>query len=64
MHEVLANVIVDTQRHARQADIIRELIHGAVGLLEGNDNVLPADQEWWDSYRDRLQRAAEEASRG
>jgi hypothetical protein len=63
LHEVLVHVIVDTQRHAGQADIIRELIDGAVGLLEGNDNMTSADQEWWRSYRDRVQRAAEEAGR-
>jgi hypothetical protein len=63
LHEVLVHVIVDTQRHAGHADIIRELIDGTVGLLEGNDNMPPANQEWWDSYRNRLQRVAEEAVR-
>src|SRR5207245_10428584 len=63
LHEVLVHVIVDTQRHAGHADIIRELIDGAVGLLEGNDNMPPADQAWWDSYRERLQRVAEAAGR-
>jgi Protein of unknown function (DUF664) len=62
LHEVLVHVIVDTQRHAGHADIIRELIDGAVGLLEGNSNLPPADQRWWASYRDRLQRVAQEAS--
>jgi hypothetical protein len=64
LHEALVHVIVDTQRHAGQADIIRELIDGAVGLLEGNKNLPPADQAWWDSYRERLQRVAEQAGRG
>jgi hypothetical protein len=60
LHEVLVHVIVDTQRHVGQADIIRELIDGAVGLLEGNDNMPPADRDWWVSHRDRLLRVAEE----
>jgi hypothetical protein len=63
LHAVLVHVIVDTQRHAGQADIIRELIDGAAGLLEGNSNMPPADEEWWDSYRDRLEQVAAEAGR-
>jgi hypothetical protein len=63
LHEVLVHVIVDTQRHAGHADIIRELIDGTVGLLKGNDNMPPEDRGWWDAYRDRLQRVAEAAGR-
>jgi uncharacterized damage-inducible protein DinB len=64
LQRILVHVIVDTQRHAGQADIIRELIDGAVGLLEGSDNMrAPADRRWWDSYRERLQQVAEEAGR-
>jgi Protein of unknown function (DUF664) len=63
LHEALVHVTVDTQRHAGHADIIRELIDGAVGLLKGNDNMPRRDRPWWDAYRDRLQRTAEEAGR-
>ena len=63
LHEVLVHVIVDTQRHAGHADIIRELIDGTVGLMKGNDNLPSADRGWWDNYRDRLQRVAEAAGR-
>jgi hypothetical protein len=63
LHAVMVHVIVDTQRHAGHADIIRELIDGAVGLLEISDNMPRRDQAWWDNYRDRLQRVAEEAGR-
>jgi hypothetical protein len=62
LHEVLVHVIVDTQRHAGHADIIRELIDGNVGLLENNDNMPPADDAWWVSYCDKLERVAEEVS--
>lgn len=64
LHGVLVHVVVDTQRHAGHADIIRELLDGAVGLLEGNDNLPPADRSWWEGYHDRLQRVAEDAGRG
>jgi len=64
LHEVLVQVIVDTQRHAGHADIIRALIDGVAGLLEGGSNMPSTDEAWWAGYRDRRQRVAEEAGRG
>ena len=55
------HVIAETHRHAGHADIIRELIDGAVGLRVGNDNMVPGDRAWWESYRSRLERVAREA---
>ena len=57
------HVIADIDRHAGHADIIRELIDGAVGLRADNSNLPPAEQDWWVSYRDRLEHAAREADR-
>jgi hypothetical protein len=56
-------VIAETHRHAGHADIVRELIDGASGWQEGNDN-LPDDVDaaWWASYRDRLEAAARQAA--
>jgi uncharacterized damage-inducible protein DinB len=64
LHRVLVHMIAETERHAGQADIVRELIDGAVGLREDNDNMAPGDQAWWESYRDRLERVAREVGRG
>jgi len=61
LHRVLAHMIAETHRHAGHADIVRELIDGAVGLREGNDNMAPGDRAWWENYRDRLERVAKEA---
>jgi len=61
LHRILVHMIVETHRHAGHADIIRELIDGAVGLREGNDNMAPGDQAWWERYRSQLERAAREA---
>jgi uncharacterized protein DUF664 len=61
MHLILVHMIAETHRHAGHADIVRELIDGAVGLREGNDNMAPGDQEWWKIYRDRLELVAREA---
>jgi Protein of unknown function (DUF664) len=63
LHEVLVHVIVDTQRHAGHADIIRELIDGSVGLLEASPNVPAHDEAWWAGYYDTLQQVAENAPR-
>ena len=64
LHRILVHMIAETNRHAGHADIVRELIDGAVGLREGNDNMPPGDQAWWESYRSQLERVAREASQG
>ncbi|WP_105975745.1 DinB family protein [Streptomyces geranii] len=64
LHHILVRVISDTQRHAGHADILRELLDGAVGCVQGNDNMPPGDGTWWENYRSRLERAAREASPG
>jgi hypothetical protein len=61
LHRILVDVIAETGRHAGHADIVRELIDGAVGLRIDNDNMAPGDQAWWDGYRTRLERVAREA---
>ena len=44
LHRILVHMIADTQRHAGHADIVRELIDGATGLLKGIDNMPPGDR--------------------
>jgi hypothetical protein len=61
LHQILVHVIAETHRHAGHADVVRELIDGAVGLREGNDNMAPGDREWWEAYRSRLERVAQQA---
>jgi uncharacterized damage-inducible protein DinB len=61
LHKILVHMIAETDRHAGQADIIRELIDGAAGLRGGNDNMAQGDKAWWESYRIRLEVAAREA---
>jgi uncharacterized damage-inducible protein DinB len=63
LHHVLVHVIAETNRHAGHADIVRELIDGVVGFESPDDNMPPGDARWWESYRDRLERAAREAYR-
>ncbi len=63
LHRILVHMIAETDRHAGHADIVRELLDGAAGLRDGNDNMAPGDKRWWDSYRARLEEAAQEAGR-
>ena len=58
LHRVLVHIVAETDRHAGHADIVRELIDGAVGLCPDNDNMAPGDRAWWDAYRSRLEGAA------
>ena len=51
-------MIAETNRHAGQADIVRELIDGASGLSANNANMPIGDQARWEQYRDRLERVA------
>jgi uncharacterized damage-inducible protein DinB len=57
---ILVHVIAETNRHAGHADIVRELIDGAVGLRKGNENLPRGDREWWYAYCARLEETAAE----
>ena len=62
LHHVLVHVTAETQRHAGHADIIRELIDGSAGLLEGHDNLPVSDLAWWDLHCRQVEEAARLAS--
>ncbi|GGQ09695.1 DinB family protein [Streptomyces roseolilacinus] len=64
LHHAVVRVIADTHRHAGHADIIRELVDGAVGMNQGNDSMAQGDSAWWENHRSRLERTAREAGRG
>ena len=61
LHRILVHMIAETDRHAGQADIVRELIDGATGLRQDNGSLAPGDRAWWATYRTRLEAAAREA---
>ncbi|MFC9329176.1 DinB family protein [Kitasatospora sp. NPDC057015] len=62
LHRSLVHMIAETDRHVGHADIVRELLDGAVGQRVGGENMAPGDQAWWADHRDRLERAAREAA--
>lgn len=45
LHEIMVHKIVDLQRHAGHAHILREQIDGSTGLLRAASN-LPRDWDW------------------
>jgi uncharacterized damage-inducible protein DinB len=62
LHQILVHVVAETARHAGHADIVRELIDGAVGLRRDHHNMAAGDRAWWDGYRRRLERVANQAT--
>lgn len=61
LQQILVHMIAETHRHAGHADIVRELIDGAAGLRQDNDNMPPEDRAWWEAYRNKLEQTAREA---
>ena len=64
LHRILVHVIAETCQHAGHADVIRELIDGAIGLSAERASLPSTDPAWWTTYRDRVERAAQEAANG
>lgn len=62
LHQILVHITTETHRHAGHADIVRELIDGAVGFRESATNMPDVDEAWWTAYRERVEAAAREAS--
>jgi uncharacterized damage-inducible protein DinB len=62
LHQILIHMIAETNRHAGHADIVRELIDGAVGHRMDSDNMPNLDQASWSTYRDRVESVARQAA--
>lgn len=62
LHQILVHITTETHRHAGHADIVRELIDGAAGLRDGNENLPEGDPAWWESYRATVEAAQEAAA--
>jgi uncharacterized damage-inducible protein DinB len=58
LHRILVHMVAETNRHAGHADLVRELIDGAAGTRREFDNLPNVDEQWWDRYRDQLERVA------
>jgi uncharacterized damage-inducible protein DinB len=62
LHTVLVHVCVEVARHAGHADIVRELIDGAVGMSPQNPNLPERGTAEWAAFRDRVEEAARRAA--
>jgi uncharacterized damage-inducible protein DinB len=63
LHWILVHLVAETNRHAGHADIVRELVDGAAGLRPDNSNLPPdVDDDWWRSYRARVEQVARTAA--
>ena len=62
LNEILARMLAETNRHGGHADLLRELIDGAVGYRRDVSNLPDEDETWWAAYRERLEQAAREVA--
>lgn len=62
LHQVAVHLLVDVARHAGHADILREMIDGAVGYVPGNSNMPDRDAADWEAHRSRVEAAARKAA--
>ena len=57
---LLVHMIAETNRHAGQMDIVRELIDGAAGMRPDATNLPEGGPDDWENYRNRLQDTADQ----
>jgi hypothetical protein len=62
LHRALIHMATETDRHAGQADIVRELIDGSAGLNAAASRLPSEDAAWWRVHYDRVELAAREAA--
>ncbi|GII99749.1 uncharacterized protein DUF664 [Sediminihabitans luteus] len=61
LRRLVVHTTSDLARHAGQADVLRELHDGAVGLRSAGDNVPPLGADGWAAYVARLEALAQKA---
>lgn len=62
LHQVLVHMSTEVDRHAGQADIIRELIDGTAGLTGPGNNMPKRNASEWEAYRAKVEAAARAAT--
>ena len=60
LQEIIVHMIAETNRHAGHADIVRELIDGAIGMTLGNENLPDVDGAWRAEHLALLQTTADQ----
>ena len=59
LHWFLVHMVAETNRHAGQMDIVRELVDGAAGMRPDATNLPDGDADYWVRHRQRLQDVAD-----
>jgi uncharacterized damage-inducible protein DinB len=55
----LVHMVAETNRHAGQMDIVRELVDGAAGMRPGSTNLPDGGADYWAHHRRRVQESAD-----
>jgi Protein of unknown function (DUF664)/Tyrosine phosphatase family len=61
LFNIMVHVLSDTTRHAGHADILREQLDGAVGMLPQSAPLHGRDSAFWENRRATIERAARAA---
>jgi hypothetical protein len=64
LHRVMVHAVVETQRHAGHADVVRELVDGAAGLRAEVPNLPELGEAGWREHRARLEAVARQVADG
>lgn len=59
---ILVHLATETARHAGHADVLRELLDGAVGMRPGSTNLPDLTERDWTAHRERVEVAAAQAA--
>jgi len=62
LHQILVHMCVETAHHCGHADIIRELIDGAVGRDATGSDLGHRDTAGWSELHDQIEQAARQAA--
>jgi uncharacterized damage-inducible protein DinB len=61
LHRMVLHMVAEVDRHAGQADIVRELIDGTAGLVAPGSSLPERDPADWETYRNKIEAAARAA---
>ncbi|MEU9047475.1 MULTISPECIES: DinB family protein [unclassified Kitasatospora] len=61
LHRVLVHMIAECHRHVGHADLVRELVDGAIGQRPDGINTAEGDADWWQAHHDRVEQGARKA---
>jgi hypothetical protein len=61
LFKILVHLLVETNRHAGHADILREQLDGRTGFGAEDAHLLSGDRAFWDGWCAKIEQAAKSA---